>query len=250
MSSDHLLPETLGAMADGELSPSDEAAAHAHLNECHECSKRVLALYQLRSVVKRAAQSNTPSPQVLARLQAHARQVQKQPVKWTPLRVVALQVAAALLLLALVLGGWRWMRQSDALASEVFDQHLATLSPGSLPEVASSDRHTVKPWFEGKLPFSFNLPEPNALPSDTVLIGADFAYIQGKPAALLLFSIHKHRTSVFVTQGSLATGLPYRRTQSGFQFVSTESKGLELIAISDANTAELEALVRSITAAQ
>jgi len=250
MSSDHLLPETMGAMVDGELAARDKAAADAHLNECHVCSKRVLSLYQLKSAVKQAGMRNMPSPAVLTRLGAQARGGRAPRIQWTPLRSVLLQAAAALLVVALGLGAWRWMRPSESLASQVLDQHLATLSAGALPEVASSDRHTVKPWFEGKLPFSFNLPEPNALPPDTVLTGADLVYIQGKPVALLLFSIHKHRTSVFVSQTRLLTGISHRRTQEGFQLIDEEARGLDYLAVSDANGAELDALLRSLTAVQ
>lgn len=142
------------------------------------------------------------------------------------------------------------MRQSNSHVSEVLDQHLAILSAASQPEVVSTDRHTVKPWFEGKLPFSFNLPEANALPPDTVLTGADVAYIQGKPAALLLFTIGKHRTSVFVAQVSLLTGLPGSQTRSGFQFAEATSAGLAFLGVSDVDARELDALVRSLASAQ
>lgn len=255
MNSGHLVRETMGAMVDGELSPIDAAAAHAHLNECHECSKRVLQLYQLKSAVKQAGMPHAPSPEILARLGAQAGQVRArhaidQRTRPIPVRSLVLQAAAALLVVALGLGGWRWVRHSDSLAAEVLDEHLAMLSPGSLPEVTSSDRHTVKPWFEGKLPFSFNLPESSALPPDTVLTGADLAYIQGRPAAVLLFSIHKHRTSVFVSQNRPFAVLPHLRTRDGFHFSDAASAGLEFLAVSDANGAEVDALVRSLTAAQ
>ena len=69
---------------------------------------------------------------------------------------------------------WRQMRQADSLSAELLDQHLATLSSGAAPEVISTDRHTVKPWFQGKLPFSFNLPDK--LPADTTLKGGDLTY--------------------------------------------------------------------------
>ncbi len=250
MSLNHLPPETLSALVDGELSPRDDAAARAHLNECHDCSQRAMEAYQLRIAVKRAAVCNMPSADALARLNAMARPVRRTRTNWMPLRGIAWQAAATLLLAAVALGGWRWMRQSNSLASEVLDQHLAVLSAASQPEVASTDRHTVKPWFEGKLPFSFNLPEANALPPDTVLTGANVAYIQGKPAALLLFTIGKHRTSVFVAQVSLLTGLPGPRTRSGFQIAEAKSANLAFLGVSDVDARELDALVRSLAAAQ
>ena len=82
--------------------------------------------------------------------------------------------------------------------TEVCDEHIAALAAGAAPEVVSSDRHTVKPWFQGRLPFSFNLPQ--VLPADTALDGANLTYVRGAPAAQLLFSIGKHRVSMFVRQ--------------------------------------------------
>ena len=85
---------------------------------------------------------------------------------------------------------------NDALVSEVFDQHVATLASAGPPQVISSDNHTVKPWFQGKLPFAFNLPEN--LPAGMALGGANFTYLRNQPTAQLLFSIGRHRVSVFV----------------------------------------------------
>ena len=71
--------------------------------------------------------------------------------------------------LAILLIAWQQARQANALYAELLDQHLATLSSGASPEVISTDRHTVKPWFHGKLPFSFHLPDN--LPAGTILKG-------------------------------------------------------------------------------
>jgi anti-sigma factor RsiW len=102
--------------------------------------------------------------------------------------------AAAVLLLAFAcqlvrstqraLKGMIASAEHAALVTEVFDQHVATLAANLPPQVISTDRHTVKPWFQGKIPFSFNLPE--GLPSDTTLDGANLTYLQParRPTAL------------------------------------------------------------------
>jgi anti-sigma factor RsiW len=86
----------------------------------------------------------------------------------------------------------------QAQVSEVSDLHIATLAAGLGPQVVSSDRHTVKPWFQGKLPFSFNLPDN--LPGDTKLDGANLTYLHNQPVAQLLYTIGRHRVSVFLTE--------------------------------------------------
>jgi anti-sigma factor RsiW len=109
----------------------------------------------------------------------------------------------------------------------------------------------VKPWFQGRLPFSFNLPDAVALPPDSTLKGADLTYFNGQPAALLLFTIHKHQVSIFVTQranGPILTALPSSR--SGFTIASATTRELCILAVSDVNPAELDLLVASLVRAQ
>ncbi len=158
---------------------------------------------------------------------------------------------AAAILLVVSLVGWQQMHQTNSLSAELLDQHLGTLSSGATPQVISTDRHTVKPWFQGRLPFSFNLPDAQALPPDTTLKGANLTYLKGQPAALLLFTIHKHQVSVFVTQrsgGPNLIALPGAR--SGFTIQSAATHDLQLVAVSDVNPADLGALVAVLAKAQ
>jgi anti-sigma factor RsiW len=249
MSADHLHRETIGAVVDGEMSPLDERAARAHLSECHDCALKVIAAAQLKSGTKRVAASFAPSQETLARLEAVARQAPAKSAPVIPIRLMPWAAVAAMFLLAIALGG-RMLRQSDLLSAEILDQHLATLSDSASPEVVSTDRHTVKPWFQGKLSFSFNIPEPNTLPAETTLVGADLTYVSGKPAALLLFNIHKHHASVFVTESGQLSEFVRVTARSGFHFSAGRGNGLELLGVSDVNGAELDALVAKVAAAQ
>lgn len=249
MSAEHLFSETIGAVIDGELSPLDQAAAQAHLNECHACALKVIAAGQLKFATGRAARAFVPSQATLARLETIARQAPPKSIRVIPIRLMSWTAVAALFLLAIALGGGM-LRQSDLLSAEILDQHLATLSDSASPEVVSTDRHTVKPWFQGKLSFSFNIPEPNALPADTALVGADLTYVNGKPAALLLFTIHKHHASVFVTQTGQLSEFVRVTARSGFHFSAGRGGGLELLGVSDVNGAELDALVAKVAAVQ
>lgn len=139
-------------------------------------------------------------------------------------------------------------RSSDSsFQSEVTDQHIAMLTGNAPPEVISSDRHTVKPWFQGKLPFSFNLPA--SLPADTRLDGANLTYLQGRPVAQLLFSIGRHRVSVFVEQSSGSVAPP-QTERGGFHIIGFRRADLEVIAVSDVDQARLQELVAMLRAAQ
>jgi anti-sigma factor RsiW len=114
--------------------------------------------------------------------------------------------------------------------------------------VISTDRHTVKPWFQGRLPFSFNLPE--VLPADTTLKGGDVTFLGGKPAALLLFTVHKHEVSVFLTQRSSRVPELRSATRSGFAIRYAATQELRIAAVSDLNPPELDLLVATIAQAQ
>jgi anti-sigma factor RsiW len=139
--------------------------------------------------------------------------------------------------------------ESASLVTEVCDQHIATLAADSSPEVISSDRHTVKPWFQGKIPFSFNLPEN--LPGDTTLDGANLTYLHNQPTAQLLYSIGKHRVSVFVQQRTDAAAVSgLLANHSGFHVTTFCTPDLEVVAISDVEPARLSDLADRIRQAQ
>jgi len=136
-----------------------------------------------------------------------------------------------------------------ALVTEVFDQHIATLAANSPPQVLSTDRHTVKPWFQGKIPFSFNLPE--GLSGDTTLDGANLTYLSNQPVAQLLYSIGRHRVSVFVRERTGAipsSGL--LSEHSGFHVAGFTTEDLEVVAVSDVDPTRLSDLVNRIERSQ
>jgi anti-sigma factor RsiW len=253
-STEHLDADTINSFIDGELPASEQQNAQQHLNNCHQCALRVLSATQLKAATASAGHRFTPTSEALARMTAQLRSQQPQAKKVAPVYLIRTAVWAALaacILLAVSFLGWRQLHQTNTLAGELLDQHLATLASGATPQVISTDRHTVKPWFQGRLPFSFNLPDAAALPSDTTLKGADLAYLNNQPAALLLFTIHKHEVSVFLTQRATTptlTTLP--KTRAGFNIHTANTPDLRIIAVSDVNPADLDNLLASLVQAQ
>lgn len=248
---EHLSPDTLSAFIDGELTDGEQRAIELHLAGCPPCALRVLSATQLKVATARAGRRFAPPPEALARLTAQLHQQSPATARVHSIRRMTWVGLAAALLLAVSLMGWRQIHQTHSLSAELLDQHLSTLSSGATPQVISTDRHTVKPWFQGRLPFSFNLPDAQALPPDTTLKGANLTYLKGQPAALLLFTIHKHQVSVFLTQrsgGPSLIALPGAR--SGFTLDSATTHDLQIIAVSDVNPAELDALVAVLAKAQ
>lgn len=246
---EHLNPDTLSAFVDGEVSSAEQGAVERHIAGCQACALRVLSAGQLKRATALAGSRFTPPSQALARLTAQLRAEAGPRVLRLSFRRAAWAGLAAALVLAVSMMGWRIFHQANMLSAELLDQHLATLSSGATPQIISSDRHTVKPWFQGRLPFSFNLPD--ALPPDTNLKGADLTYLDGQPAALLLFTIHKHEVSIFVTQrsgGPNLSALPGAR--AGFSIKAASTHDLRIVAVSDVNPVDVDALVASLVKAQ
>jgi anti-sigma factor RsiW len=267
LNSDHLDQDKVSTFIDGELPLAERQGIEQHLATCHACTLRVLSATQLKAATARAGNRFAPPPDALARLTAklHSQQqasaqTKPEPQTKPPARIVSIRPAmrpagwaalAAAILLAVSLLTWRQLHPTNTLAAELLDQHLATLSSAATPQVISTDRHTVKPWFQGRLPFSFNLPDASALPPDTTLKGADLTYLNGQPAALLLFTIHKHQVSIFLIQRSTSptlTALP--STRSGFNLHTATTPDLRIIAVSDVNPSDLDSLLTALVQAQ
>jgi len=261
MMSEHLQPGQIDAFADHELSPDQARAVQQHIGACHSCSLRVLSTIELKQATVEAGRHLEPSPAMLSRLASQlqqntiskprtdARPQPKRVLQFPRANVLWPALAAALLLVAVCLATWNVRRTHNALSAEVLDQHLATLSTAATPQVLSTDRHTVKPWFEGKLPFSFNLPEASALPPNTILKGADLTYLGGHSAALLLFTVGKHQVSVFVSDQS-SPGTALSAARSGFSIRSTTAGELRLIAVGDVDPPQLDRLLALLASAQ
>jgi anti-sigma factor RsiW len=260
---EHLEPGQIDAFADHELSPDEARTVQQHIATCHPCSLQVLATIELKQATAEAGRRLDPSPSAVQRLTAQLQQdppaklqpinVMPKPKRLPSFRLATLlfpTLTAAVLLVNVGLALWSIRQIHNALPAELLDQHLATLSAAAAPQVLSTDRHTVKPWFEGKLPFSFNLPDATALPPGATLRGADLTYLGDHPAALLLFTAGKHQVSVFVAQRGSFTPAPLASTRSGFNLRSTIAGELRFIAVSDADPSQLDRLLASLAAVQ
>jgi anti-sigma factor RsiW len=263
---EHLSSSTLNSLADGELAGDELVLVNQHLAACCQCTSSALVQSLLKAATGRAGQRYVASPELRERLTRLAAQEASYPQaapaerplrQRRGVRAYGWMTAAAVLLVCAVLFGVQQNTRRTAaesfevasLVTEVCDQHIATLAANAPPEVISSDRHTVKPWFQGKLPFSFNLPQD--LPGDTTLLGANLSYLHGQPTAQLLYSIGKHRVSVFVQQrmGAASSGR-VQADHAGFHVATFRTEDIEAVAVSDVDPARLESLLGQIEQAQ
>jgi len=232
----------LDAYADGELPQPELDQVQAHLRTCSSCAAEALDRVQLkRSVHLAASDTFIPSAEFRTRLLGSIAPERAPRRGLVPALLLATVTVVTVLIAALVV---LQPRSRPDVMAEVVDLHVSALASANPVDVVSSDRHTVKPWFQGKLPFTFNLPELQN--SEFHLIGGRMAYLEHSPAAQLIFGVRKHEISVFILQDSerlakeLGKETPSRRVQ--FNLETWQQNGLRYIAVSDSNAADLQAL--------
>jgi len=184
------------AYADAELSADEMRAMSEHVRGCASCTSDVLSRIQLKSVIKIAGERFSPSLAFRHRVQKDL--PAKKSSAWLWGWMPKLAASAALVVIAFFFfRGWISSQQSRTIA-ELADLHVATLASSTPVDVLSTDRHTVKPWFQGKIPFTFNLPDLGNTPF--TLEGGRMSYLNQAPGAQLIFKIGNHRISVFIFQ--------------------------------------------------
>jgi len=241
--------EKLDAYLDGELAASEARAIGEHLRGCSTCTAESLSRLQQKRAVQAAGQRFTPDPAFRARIQQSI--AARPPARRNWFRLPVLATAMALVIAgALLLTANRSRRSEERLVSELADLHVATLASSNPVDVISSDRHTVKPWFAGKIPFTFNLPELQDSPF--VLLGAKVSYLNQSPGAELIFRVRQHQISVFIFQERAAGSVPAHdsvQTALSFNVRSWSHNGLRYFVIGDASAQDLDKLSELMKAA-
>jgi len=245
-----LWAEKLDAYMDGEGSQADLAAMEEHLHSCADCAREALGRMRIKRATQQAAQRYAPSPEFRLRVEQSLRKGRRSfwALAWRP----GLLATAAVLILAVV-SALIYSRRAEGVraSAELVDLHVATLASANPVDVVSSDRHTVKPGFQGKLPFSFILPEFAG--TQFKLLGGKVAYLDGRVAAQLLLQSGKHEISVFVAQeqsGGAASALAAGSIrENGFNIEIWSANGLRYAAISDTNAADIHALAEILKTA-
>ena len=228
----------LDAYLDGELATPDAAELEQHLRACPDCSRLERRRRALSAAVREQV-LRFPAPDTL---RARVRSAVRADLKW---RVhprsywPALAVAASLAVVAV--GGWQaGLRQaaSDALANQLLGSHVRSLMPGHLTDVQSSDQHTVKPWFNGKLDFS--PPVYDFAGRGFPLIGGRLEYVAGRPVAALVYGRRQHLINVFLWPTERGgTGGPTGTTRQGYHLLHWTTPAYSYWVASDLGLPEL-----------
>lgn len=240
---------------DGELDLVRTIEMEAHLKGCPSCARELESLKALRAGLQRSSLAYAAPAVLRERIQSSLREnSSRADVReskrgwWPPLNIW--QFAGAFALLALIsVTGWqltprlRAPSSDQRIAAEVFASHVRSLEANHLMDVASTDQHTVKPWFDGKLDFS---PPVEDLASDGFpLVGGRLDYLEGREVAALVYQRRKHLINVFVwPDPSGATSTQTIQSRQGYNIMKWARGGFQFWAVSDVAAPDLAEFVR------
>jgi anti-sigma factor RsiW len=228
------------AYLDHELDVSASLEMEEHFRECTVCAEEYEAGRSVRAALA-ADDLYRPAPEMLARRirSTVGRDATSDRWHW---RSIAAPLAVAALIALMIIPGIRG-RSTDP-TDDVIAGHVRSLMVDHLTDVASTDKHTVKPWFEGKLDFSPAVVDlaDHGFP----LVGGRLDYLGGHPVAALVYGRQRHFVNVFVYPDSGTEGRERSLSRQGFQVIHWNQLGMSYWAVSDLNAADLGELVALI----
>jgi anti-sigma factor RsiW len=245
------MQETVGSYFDGELEALRAAEFERHVETCMDCSDSLERIRLLHIRLQSANLFERARPELYEAIQQQLPTVTvKQPSIlfffrprfWVP-ALVALTTLAGLVCALLV---FRPQISTDRVTAELIDAHIRSLMPGHLTDVESSDQHTVKPWFQGKL--NFVPPVTDYVDQGFPLVGGRLDVIDGREIASVIYYRRKHIINVFVwPYKDKAVSFANSGTSQGYNWLIWRDGEMVFCAISDAAPSSLQQLKGLLT---
>ena len=215
----HLTAEEIEQYADGEIE------VDLHLHECAQCANAVVSVMQMKRAVHAIPRATPPSG---LRERVFAKPTPRSRALWW--------IAAAAIVAFAIAGTALW-RARDVAAGQLVDLHTTILASANPVDVISTDRHTVKPWFEGRLPFAVDVPD---LAPPFHLIGGRVVYWRGQQGAYLLIGKGAHRISLFIfADDAVPRAIA---SHAGMTIDVWRARGLAYVAVADVPADDLRSL--------
>jgi anti-sigma factor RsiW len=251
----------LDTYLDGELPDEEMRAFDAHVRNCPSCAADAFTRVQMKRAIQVAGKRYTPNADFRKRMQ---QRIAAKPQRNFRLAWILATASVLGIILAVVgvtssyrIRSGREQALRERAFSEIADLHVSTLASSSPVDVISTDRHTVKPWFQGKIPFTFNLPELQN--SEFSLLGGRMTYLDQTPGAQMIYDVRKHHISVFIFQERLLESelkLPATLSEDTlspknlpFNMETWSQSGLRFFVVGDAGMADIDSLAKLFKAA-
>lgn len=228
----------LQAMLDDELDPLAIAALEDHLRSCAECRESYVRMKELQLLLRRSGLHGSAPARLRDRIEALAGEAPspaRQPprpniMSWLGGGAIGALAASLALLLAVP------QPPEPNLADEVISSQIRSLQSGHLVDVETSDRHTVKPWFNGRIDFS--PPVVDLAPQGFPLVGGRLDVLEGRTVAALVYRRRLHTINLFIRPQPTGTH-DAALARQGYTIEKWSAGGLEYWAVSDIPAGEL-----------
>jgi len=235
-------------LADNELGPLRRILATRHIARCASCSAELDSLLAMRAAIRTSLPSHRAPPGLAARIGSALPREQVPPRAQPWFRVPALRLtgsglAGALAGVALTVAVLHSGGSDNAMLSAVIGGHVRSMMADHLTDVATSDRHTVKPWLSARLDVSPPVPELAA--DGYPLVGGRMDYIDGHRAAAIVYRSDKHVINLFAWKTNQLGDSGFRLQENdGFNVISWRADGVAYHAVSDVEANKLERFVQ------
>ncbi len=244
--------ELLSAYVDAELDAASAMALAVHVEDCPACRAALEQLQALKTQVAQQATRHAAPEHLQHRIRTALAAEQPQRARqsrragapqgrksawnwaWINLGLTGLSTTAFAVTLALYLGQ---PSGSELLEQELVASHFRALMPDHLSDVASTDQHTVKPWFAGRLDYS--PPVYDLAQQGFALIGGRLDYVHQRTVAALAYRHKQHIIDLYVWPVQAADAAPRGSSRQGFQLLGWRQNGMQFQAVSDMNGQDL-----------
>ena len=246
-------PETqalIHGYVDGELDLIQSLEIEQHIQECSACAHSHTSLQAVRVAIQDGSLYFQTPPGLAQRIQSSVRRAShaERAPRARPWRLLAVAASLALIMAA----GWGLVRvlparsADELLTQELVASHVRSqMLPSHRFDVASSDPHTVKPWFEGKLDFS--PPVKDLAGQGFPLVGGRLDYLHNRPVAALVYQRRKHSINLFIWPSAPGSDTASRMVaRQGYHLFQWTQSGMTFWTVSDLNERELQNFVNLI----
>ena len=245
----HETQELLHAYLDGELDVVSDVALTHHMDECPECAQAYHSQQALRAALRTSALAFPPPEHLQQRIRSAVRRASQTNTRARVWAWPWLRVGAALAAGVLLMWGVESLRPGpaleDLLTQEIIAGHTRSLMATHLTDVTSSDQHTVKPWFEGKLPFA--PPVQDWAAQGFPLVGGRLDYLGNHPVAALVYQRRQHMINLFLWPATPdGDHEETRRTRQGYNLIHWTTADMTYWAVSNLNMSELQEFVKLV----
>jgi anti-sigma factor RsiW len=244
-------PELVQAYADAQLSVSEALEVEGHLEHCAPCSALYANHRALSGLIAQSSLYHRAPAGLLDRIESELgtgrppSAPQRTPIARESLwRAIGLAASAAFLIVLIGAFGMKLYGpgREDPAMHDIVANHIRSLMLNHLADVASSDRHTVKPWFNGKL--NFSPPVRDFAQQGFPLIGGRIDVVNDDPVAALVYRHNKHYINLFLWPSSRAAQPRQSASRRGYHIIHWTQSGTEYWAISDMSPAALDEFAR------